>query len=335
MLTIFFIKDYFFVAKVGMCVIIHPVMENLEPKKTTDLRKAALEEDSKPAATLPSVFDYKSHRSYLKDWFLAKKHLSRGYSTAVFAKKARLSSKNLLGMVIRGERNLSWTSINGFSKALGLKLKEKNYFEKLVLFNQTKNSEDKDSLFEQLRQISKGSQNKILDKIKDYKSYYEHWYIVAIREMVSLEDFEADPSWMAKKLKNKISKKQAAEAWRTLQNIGMVCFNKEKQIYEVVNAALDHQNSNVDFIIRNFHKEYLNLTLNSIDGDIKERELSSLTIAVTDKELEEIKSRINEYRRYLNLLYTKSKKESLTEKPQNLIAVNTQLLNLTSEKTIE
>ncbi len=296
-------------------------MEHLESSKKTKVQ------------ALPNVFYYKNYRVYLKDWVLAKKKFNKSYSAAIFAKKAGLNSHNLLGMVIRDERNLSWKSINGFCKSLNLKVREKLYFEKLVLFCQAKNSEDKADFFEQLLQLSKGHENKLLDKIKDYKSYYRHWYIVAIREMVNLEDFQEDPGWITEKLKHKITKKQATEAWKTLKRIGMVRFNKERRVYEVVNAVIDYQNEGVDFVLRNFHKEYLHLTLDTVDGDIEERELSSLTIAVTDEDLKEIKKKIDEYRKYLNLIYTKTKEEGSKQKPQNLIVVNIHLLDLTSRKS--
>lgn len=90
----------------------------------------------------PDVYAYRDYRRFLTDWFAWKKSVQPHYSGALFAKKAGFNSHTLLGMVIRGQRNLSPTSIRAFCRALGFKAQEGTYFEKLVLFNQARNPQD-------------------------------------------------------------------------------------------------------------------------------------------------------------------------------------------------
>src|ERR1035437_8730833 len=79
------------------------------------------------------IFSYLNYREFLAHWFQAKKEVQQGYSGSLFAKKAGIGSPTLLGMIIRGDRNLSAETIRAFIRALGLKGKEAIYFEKLVL----------------------------------------------------------------------------------------------------------------------------------------------------------------------------------------------------------
>ena len=71
------------------------------------------------APTSPDVYAFQDFRVYLATWFQWKKQVQPHYSGAIFAKKAGFNSHTLLGMVIRGQRNLSATSIRVFLPRAG------------------------------------------------------------------------------------------------------------------------------------------------------------------------------------------------------------------------
>ncbi len=277
---------------------------------------------------LPDIFQYQDYREFLRDWFKVKKKQESSYSGAIFAKHGGFNSHTLLKMVIDKKRNLTYNSLLFFSKALGLKVKQRQYFEKLVLFNQAKSSEVKADFLHELCLLSKQSKYTVLDKIKNYQRYCSHWYMIAIHEMTALEDFKDNPEWMAKKLKNKITKKEAQKAWQTLLDLGFVV--KKEGCFESVDPVIDFSTGGADFVIQNFHKQYLKRTFSSIDKEgPEERELSSLTLAVTTEDRERIQKMVKEFRKYINLIYTKSREK---QKPRHLLAINMQILNLTTQE---
>jgi len=281
----------------------------------------------KPGASLPELYTYQDYRKFLKDWLQHRKQIQSEYSGALFAKKAGFQSHTLLGMVIRGERNLSYTAIRSFAKALNLKAREKIYFEKLVLFNQSKNSQEKADFFEELVSLSQSAGKNLLTQLKDYAKCISHWYVTAVHELVLLPDFKADPSWMSKKLKGKISKKEAGEAWDILLNLGLVKLNPATNHFEQAHPAMDFDPGMVDFAIRNFHKEFLERAKSAIDQEsLAERELSSLTLAVSEEDLPDLREKIKEFRKQLNLIYSKG---SESKKAKHVISLNMQLLVLT------
>jgi uncharacterized protein (TIGR02147 family) len=268
-----------------------------------------------------------NYREYLAQWFACRKRLQSQYSGAIFAKKAGLNSHTLLGMVIRGDRNLSADTTRAFVRALGLKGREALYFEKLVLFNQSKNSEDRAFYFDQLCSISSASSRKILTQIQDHASYLSHWYNVAIRELVATDGFQADPAWIARALKNKITPKQAQEAWDLLLRLGMIEEQTDGR-FRIVSPSIDIDPGTVDFAIRNFHREYLDRAREAIDGEsIEERELSSVTFALSEDDCKLLKERIKEFRKKLN-----SEFPTGTSARTHVVAVNLQALILTEEK---
>jgi uncharacterized protein (TIGR02147 family) len=73
------------------------------------------------------------------------KKVSRFFSYRYFAQKAGINSPNFLKQVIESKRNLTPITIEKFSKALKLSEKESQYFLHLVLFNQAKLLQEKQS----------------------------------------------------------------------------------------------------------------------------------------------------------------------------------------------
>ncbi|MEK6705272.1 MAG: TIGR02147 family protein [Bdellovibrionota bacterium] len=286
-------------------------------------------------AVMPELFCFQDYRKFLKEWFEYKKRVQPGYSGALFARQAGLSSHTLLGMVIRGERNLGYETIRSFIKALNLKAREKIYFEKLVLFNQAKSSEDRADYFEQLVTLAQGEGRGLLTQIQDYAKYLSHWYTAAVHELVNLDDFKADPDWIVRKLKRKITAKEATDAWALLLQLGMVKLNPVTGRFEVTNKAMDFDPGTVSFAIRNFHKEFLDRAKDAIDHEsLEERELSSLTIALSEKELGELRQKVKEFRKAINLAFsTGAANEAVTPEKKHVVSVNTQVLLLTENQS--
>ena len=96
----------------------------------------------------PSIFEYEDYRVFLGDLYSFYKVDKSYFSYRYFSKKAGFSSPNVLKLVIQGERNLTATSIEKFSRALKLTKSEDEFFAYLVQFNQA-NTEEERSWFAQ------------------------------------------------------------------------------------------------------------------------------------------------------------------------------------------
>lgn len=278
--------------------------------------------------TEPNVLNFIDYREYLYAWWRWKKSATPQYSGAIFARKGGLSSHTIFGMVASGRRNLGISGLNSFIKALGLSGKRARYFERLVHYNQAKTTQEKENQLNELKQLSPGEKNIELKRLTDFSNYLSSWHLVAIRELVLLKSFNPDANWICKKLKNKISRKQAEQAWQILKDLELIRFDTEKNRY-VTEEALEISPGKADFVIRNFHKQYLELAKKSVDEDpIDERDISSLTIAVSKDEISYIKNQLTEFRKGLNQHLSSSQKTK-----DHLIALNIQMLILTqSEK---
>lgn len=279
----------------------------------------------------PVIYDYLDYREFLNDWITWKKQVMSGFSGAAFARKAGFKSHTLLSLVARGERNLTYKTIRSFAKGLGLSVKEKLYFEKLVLFNQSQKDEERLEFMNELSMLASKSDRQLVTQLNDYAKYVSHWYIVVIKELCVLDDFDPKPEWIVKKLKNMITKKQAKEAWELLVDLGQVEQIHSK--WQPATPAVDIDPGRIDFAIRQFHKDYLDRTKKAIeDEDLSERQLSSLTVALSETEYQELKDKINEFRKELNLKFTNINQKTNSNKKSRVVAWNSQVLSLSEIK---
>jgi len=296
-----------------------PQMSGITPIKPPS--KAA----STPSVPAPTIMHYDNYRLYLKDWFEWKKTQTSNYSGAIFARMAGMQSHTLLGMVMRGERSLSAASVRAFVKAMQLNPKDAMIFERLVFFNQSDNSEDRAFYLEQIVQLTKGKGKGLLQQLHQYGQYLSHWYVVAIRELVSLKDFQQEAEWISKRLKGAVSKKQVEEAWQILLDLQLVSWNAKTKAWETLHPHIDIDIQEVDHAIRNYQKEYLTMAYEAIDsGNREDRDFSNLTLSIRTTDIPKLKERLSEFRKNINLDFACSEGNA-----DEVVALNVQLLVLT------
>jgi uncharacterized protein (TIGR02147 family) len=85
-----------------------------------------------------SLYSYDDYRAYLADFYAEKKQRDPQYSYKSFSIAAGIKSPNYLPLVIDGTRSLTTANIQQFAQALKLRPDETEYFEALVLWNQSK-----------------------------------------------------------------------------------------------------------------------------------------------------------------------------------------------------
>lgn len=100
------------------------------------------------------IFDYKSYRTFLRDYYLWQKGRHPSFSYAVFAKQVGLSSAAHIQLILSGKRNLTVHNIHRVADALALPSGELEYFEALVHQNQAETAAEKKYYSERLSRLS-------------------------------------------------------------------------------------------------------------------------------------------------------------------------------------
>jgi len=269
------------------------------------------------------IFDYMNYREYLDDMYKEKKEMGAFYSFRIFSQKAGFKSPNFLKLVIKGERNLSKESVFKFVKALKLNRNEADYFENLVFFNQSKTLEEKNSYLKKMMKYRKKSDPHKIEE-SEYK-YYSAWYHPVVRELAAAADFKDDYKKLGKMVIPPITPLEAEKSVKLLLNLDFIR-KVENDGYRLTEKSLTTGPTVRSIAVANYHKEMMKLASESIERfSSQEREVTSLTLTVSEDTVDTIKQRLKQFREDL-LELTDGEKN-----PQQVVQLNLQLFPL-SEK---
>ena len=269
-----------------------------------------------------SIFEYSDYRAYLSDYYASKKLANPNYSHRVFAGQAGLSSPSHLLMIIKGNRNLSMKTIEKFAEGLKLSLKEKKYFELLVLFNQTDDLQLKAKYFSEIMML-KLNTKKLHSLEKEKFDFLSKWYMVAIYVLTDLKSFKNEPDWIAKRLGSKITSAQAKEAIETLLKIGMLEKSADGKLKQAAGAVSVADNTK-SVAVYNYHQAMIRLASEALRAlSPEEREMNGVTISIPKDKLPLLKEKIRAFRKEINQM------ASSFENPDEVFQLNVQLFPLT------
>jgi uncharacterized protein (TIGR02147 family) len=271
------------------------------------------------------ISSYLDYRQFLRDFYVAQKAKSAAFSHRAFSRRAGLRSSNYLGLVMKGERDLSSEMAPRFARACGLVKGELELFCELVAFGQAKTTEEKQRALTRLARFRRFREAHRL--LGEQTAYHEHWYMPAIRELASLPSFREDPAWIAARLEPSISERQAQDALETLQRLGLLVRDADgrlRQAQSLVTTGpgpLGHQ-------VFVYHHAMIDLAKRALDQlPREERDISSLTLSIGPDTLPVLKQRLFELRQELLQL------AELERAPQRVVQLNLQLFPLSRPAT--
>ena len=244
-----------------------------------------------------NIYEYLNYRDFLKSFYEYKKESSSSFSYQAFSLRAGLKSPAHLRLVINGERNLSEKTLEKFCTGLGLKGKEKTYFESLVKFNQEEDTELKAKLFLKLNKI-RGVKNQNQMNDKEQSTLFLNWYYPILFELAQMDDFKLCENWIHQKIGQIVSKKDISKAIEVLISKGLL-IKKEGRLlpYE---GVLKSDDEVVNLLVRAFQKKMIRISLEKFEGPLDNREMGSLTVSCSQDSFKALKSRLKDLIREFN-----------------------------------
>ena len=248
------------------------------------------------AASDDSVFRYLDYRRFLADYYARQKRTEYGFSYRVLSRRAGCKSTNYPCLVVKGKRNLTEDMALRFAEACGLRKNEVAYFCDLVQYNQARGGPAKERCYARLLKFAQFRKVHRLSTAQAH--YFSEWYIPAIRELAARADFEAEPEWIAAQLLPPISVPQARKALKVLFELGFLVLGEQGRVqraHDLVSSGgpLGHQ-------LVAYHRAMLDRASAAIDlVPREEREISSVTLCVSQSKLLELKQQIRDFRQHL------------------------------------
>jgi uncharacterized protein (TIGR02147 family) len=267
-----------------------------------------------------TIFEYDNYRTYLGDLYKFYKETKPHFSYRYFSQKAGFRSPNFLKLVIEGKRNVSPESIEKFTKALKLGKREAEFFRVLVHLNQARTVGEKKIYAEQLMQFRPFRY--IHPLRQDQYRYYADWYNIAIRELTMLPAFSEDPAWIARRLIPPISPQQAQKAIDLLLQLGLLERDETGRLVQA-DAFISTGDEVTSTSVANYHRTVIQMGAEAIDRFAgPDRDISSVTMTLSEKNYQEIKGLIQRFRKELLAIADQD------ESPEGVYQVNFQLFPL-------
>ena len=244
----------------------------------------------------PKIFDYLDYRSFIKDRLEWLSSQNSKYSQRWLAKRMNLKSAGLLSMIIKGERNLSREKAAAMSQGLGLNGEDCEYFNLLCELGNTKEDETRKDILEKIRI---GFQDGLFKQLNNEGfEAMKFWYIPAIREMVRIRCFKADPSWISYCLG--ITEKEAQHGWSFLVEKEFV---KEESNRWVRSDPSIHNLRKIPLaIIHQFQLAMIQKAINAVSLPTEQRLFETLTFSIPRELQPKIESAIKRFCRELDFL---------------------------------
>lgn len=248
----------------------------------------------------PSPWDFDDYRLYLEALVAHLSEHSRWFSYRSFAQRAGYSSPGFLSDVIKGRRGLTSKGTERFIRGFRLSEHEAHGFEALVAFSQAKSDEERNRHYQRLRELAR--KNHAPRSLGDDQyDVYSLWYAMPIREMMLLPDFCDDPEWVAARMHPSIRPGEAKKALKLLEHIGLAVRGEDGRLRPADPdvATPDQIESPARALaIRNYHRSLLEKAAGTLDQlPQDERQVVSLTLALTPEQYKELSRRNMEYLR--------------------------------------
>jgi uncharacterized protein (TIGR02147 family) len=242
-----------------------------------------------------SIFSYFDYQQFLRDYYEEQKRETFYFSYRYMGGKMGLDA-GFLVKVLQGKMHLSLKSVSTISKFLKFDVKESEYFETLVRYGRAVSEKEIKSYFEKLLALKDIGADPILG---NQYEFYQKWYYSALRELLGFYDFKGDYSALAAKLSPPISVKEVKKAVLLLDQLKLI-YKDESGRYRQTNSFITTSDKWKSAAIHSFQKETIRLAGESLDRHPKDiRDISTITVAVSHKDFEEIRRRISDFRRSL------------------------------------
>ena len=244
------------------------------------------------------------YRLFLGDFYHYKKALTktsiRPYSYAIFSAAADIKSPNYLKMIIEGKRNLSNDMIAKFAKACALNKAQSDEFKLLVLFNQAEDPADRNYALKRLSEYRVEQKLKLGEFDRKVFEKVPNWIGWIIFAMVDQIGVEFETAKLKEMLRGKASETEINHALEGLIKSGELM--RDEATGKISKGQSNEAPDEIPTaLVRKLQMQLMYLGLESLYQDAAtEREFGSLTLAMTEKEFEELKFKLRQFRKTLN-----------------------------------
>jgi uncharacterized protein (TIGR02147 family) len=244
---------------------------------------------------MKSIKEYLEYRDYLKDFFEAKKEINPHYSYRVMGKRLGIDASHLV-KIFQKQRHIGAPLIDILIEYCEFKDRDALYFSTLVHFNKAKSDHDTKVYYEKLLEL-KGISSYSLEK-SQYE-FYAKWYYSAILTLLEFYPFMDDYKALSQKVCPAITEAQAKRSIVLLEQLELIK-RKDDGFYGLTNKIVTTGDHCRSIVVRAYQEETIKLAAEALSRHPREkRNISTVTITISEKNLDVINGMIKEFREAL------------------------------------
>ncbi len=243
-----------------------------------------------------SIFDYLDYRVYLNDYWKTAKKERPFFSIRYISQRVGINPGYIL-KVFQGKVHLGVKNIPLFADVLGLKNKERDYFEELVYFGRAHNEKEIETHFERLQSI-KGVRLRTIAEKETY--FFQNWYVMALRALLSIYPFDGkNYRELGSLLHPPVTANQARQGIALLERLGLISKN-EHGFFELTERFISSGEKWKSPIIKNYQRKVMEMGIESLEKDDKSvRDISTITMTFPLDSIPELRERVALFRQDL------------------------------------
>jgi uncharacterized protein (TIGR02147 family) len=233
------------------------------------------------------------YRAWLKEIIRKKPKQGARLTLDKLASNSGCFTKSHLSLILAGKRNLNEEKAAHLGKAAGLRGEALAYFERLVRFNQAKNSAAKERYLSELAWSK--NQKAISDSTLNDARALANWHSLVVLEFVRANPSIISPILISHHLRRLLTAADVKRALALLESLGAISIEGSQIIAkDLVWRSSDEV---VSLSVRNYHRSCLQLSERVLDiVPIDDREFSSVNVALSNEGIKKVKTRIKALR---------------------------------------
>jgi uncharacterized protein (TIGR02147 family) len=167
----------------------------------------------------PDIAGYAEYRTYLRDRYESLKARDKRFSHRFINSKCQARSSGWFGDILAGRQRLKHVQVRPLVAVFKLDKREHEYLDALVDLERADAPDIRMAAMERWLSL-KGQRREAVDQ--DRFAFFEHWYHLALREMLGIVPFDGNYEALGAALRPPIRASQAREAIDLLQRLGLV-----------------------------------------------------------------------------------------------------------------
>lgn len=229
----------------------------------------------------------------MSDYYQKRKKQDSWYSYRFMANKIGMDAGYLV-KVFQGKLNLPLKYIEPLGVLLELQANELAYFETLIRFDRSKDSQEMKELFQKLQDLRETPKQNIE---YDRYEYFQSWVHSAIRALVDIVNISEDFKELGGLCRPKIGPKEAKYSVKLLERLGLIYKNSEG-FWRSSYSNLSTGESWRSHAIQEYQSQMIKMAEESLQRHPKEkRDISSITLTLKESDLAEARLRISDFRK--------------------------------------